>query len=193
MNLLIHQAMSSIVPQLSFYKGGFGIKYTRKVDMPLNKEIKFWPSQMGVWRIHRLILCRGVRIPEWVSCYDSKQSDGEVPEMQEFWGMLSTYSLPSLPCQLWHLLVALDRVLFMGQIELNYVLMQSWIAWNRTDFYREVCSYAKHNCLKWNYFCMLNWIVQNRTVFVIETVYVCKTEWFERNRTKTELFEIELL
>ena len=29
--------------------------------------------------------------------YDTKQFDGKVPVMQEFWGMRSTSSLPSLP------------------------------------------------------------------------------------------------
>ena len=33
--------------------------------------------------------------------YDTKQSDGEVPVMLEFWGMQSTPSLPSLPSPPW--------------------------------------------------------------------------------------------
>ena len=32
-------------------------------------------------RIHRLHFCRDVRPPQWVSWYDTKQSDGEVPVM----------------------------------------------------------------------------------------------------------------
>ena len=50
------------------------------------------------WRIHRLLLCRGVRPPR-NECpgYDTKQSDGEVPVMLELWGIRSTPSLPSLP------------------------------------------------------------------------------------------------
>ena len=35
---LIPLAMGSIVSLLFFYKDGFEIKYTTKVDMPLNKE-----------------------------------------------------------------------------------------------------------------------------------------------------------
>ena len=46
--------------------------------------------------------------------YDTKQSDGEVPVMQELWGMPSTSSLPSLLDPLWPKVVALDRVLFMS-------------------------------------------------------------------------------
>ena len=60
--------------------------------------------------------------------YDTKQSDGETPVILELWGMGSTPSLPLLPDPLWPRMVALDRVLSMGQIEL--------------------CTNAKLNCLK---------------------------------------------
>ena len=43
--------------------------------------------------------------------------------MLELWGMRSTLSLPWLPGLLWYGVVAYDRVLSMGQIELNGVLM----------------------------------------------------------------------
>ena len=43
--------------------------------------------------------------------------------MLVFWGMLSTPSLPSLPGQFWPGVIALDRSLSMGQIELKCVLM----------------------------------------------------------------------
>ena len=43
--------------------------------------------------------------------------------MLELWGMLSTPLLPLLPGPLWVEVVAPDRVLSMGQIELNRVLM----------------------------------------------------------------------
>ena len=55
--------------------------------------------------------------------YDTKQSDGEVPVMLDLWGMWSTSSLPSLPVPLRPGVVAPDRVLSMGQIELNCVLI----------------------------------------------------------------------
>ena len=42
--------------------------------------------------------------------------------MLELWGMQSTPSWPSLPGPLWSGMVAPDRVLSMGQIELSYVL-----------------------------------------------------------------------
>ena len=45
--------------------------------------------------------------------------------MMELWGLMSTPSLPSLQGLLWPGLVAPDRVLSMGCIEQNYVLMSS--------------------------------------------------------------------
>ena len=46
--------------------------------------------------------------------------------------MRTTHLLSSLPGSLWPGVVAPDRVLSTGQIELNSVLMQRWTAWNRT-------------------------------------------------------------
>ena len=54
--------------------------------------------------------------------YDTKQSDGEASVILELWGMRSTPLLPTLPGPLWPEVVALDRVLSMGQIELNRVV-----------------------------------------------------------------------
>ena len=50
--------------------------------------------------------------------YDTKQSDGEVPVMLGLWGIRSTPSLPLLPGPLWPGVVAPDRALYMGLIEL---------------------------------------------------------------------------
>ena len=47
--------------------------------------------------------------------------------MQELYGVQSTPSLPSVPDPLWPGVVAPDRVLSMGQIELNCVLMLNQI------------------------------------------------------------------
>ena len=74
-------------------------------------------------RIHRL--CRGVKTPHKCPGYDTKQSGSEVPVMLELWGMWSTSSLPLLPGPLCPEVVAPDRVLSMGQIQLNCVLMLS--------------------------------------------------------------------
>ena len=72
----------------------------------------------------------GVKLPQRVSWYDTKQSYAEISVMQELWAMWSTPLLSSLPGSLWPGVVALDRVLYMGQTELNCVSTLNWIVWN---------------------------------------------------------------
>ena len=60
--------------------------------------------------------------------------DGEVLLMLELWGKRSTPLLLSLLSPLWPGEVAPNRVLSMGQIKLNCVLLLNWIVWNRTIF-----------------------------------------------------------
>ena len=55
---------------------------------------------------------------ETIQQYDTKQSDGEVSVILELWGMQNNPSLPSLSGPLRSRVVAPDRVLPMGQIEL---------------------------------------------------------------------------
>ena len=57
-----------------------------------------------------------------------------VPVMLELWGMRRTPSFPFLPHPTWSREVIPDRVLPMGQVDLNCVLMLNWIAWNGTAF-----------------------------------------------------------
>ena len=52
--------------------------------------------------------------------------------MLKLWGMQSTPLLPSLPGPLNPGKVAPDKVLSMGQIEQNSILILNWIIWNRT-------------------------------------------------------------
>ena len=94
-----------------------------------------WPvrTQWSCW-IHRLHPCRGVRLSQWVSWFDSKQFDSEVPLILELWRIRSTLVLLSLPCPLCTGVVTPEKVLSMSQIELNNVLMRNWIVWNRTVF-----------------------------------------------------------
>ena len=78
--------------------------------------------------------------------------------MLEIWGMWSTPSLPSLLGSLGSGMVAPDRVLTVGQIELNCVFMQNRIVWNGTVFETvleielflplKLSTYAKLNCFK---------------------------------------------
>ena len=70
--------------------------------------------------------------PKECSDNETKQSDFEAPVMQERWGMQSSPSLPSFPGALWTEVLSPDRVLSMGQMKLNSVLMLNWIDWNRT-------------------------------------------------------------
>ena len=65
--------------------------------------------------------------------------------------MRRTPSLPSLPGPLWIGVVAPDRVLSMGQIELNCILKLNWIVWNRTVL--------TFNCVNKKAILILNWIV----------------------------------
>ena len=53
--------------------------------------------------------------------------------MLELWGM-RTPSLPSFPGPFWDPKIGPNRVLSMGQIEPNCVLMLNWITWNRTVY-----------------------------------------------------------
>ena len=99
----------------------------------------------GCW-IHRLHLWRRVKLPP-----------NECPDyVTKQWGMRSTPSLPSLPNPLWPGEVSLYRVLSMGQIELNCVLMQNWIARNRTVF--DIKTVLTLNWIFWNRIVWLNWI-----------------------------------
>ena len=80
-------------------------------------------SRLGGAVEYRLYLLRGVRPSYESPDYDTKKSDGEVPMMQEIWVMLKIPSLPSLPDSLFLGVVAPDRALSMGQIDLNCILM----------------------------------------------------------------------
>ena len=59
-----------------------------------------------------------------------KQSDDEASVILDLWGMWSTPSLPLLPDPLLPRVIAPDRVLSMGQIELNCVLMLYGLVWS---------------------------------------------------------------
>ena len=94
-----------------------------------------YPVSWDCW-IHQLHLCWGVRHPTNVfPGYDTKQCNSEVPVMLELWEMRSTPLLPSLSGPLLPRVVAPDRVLSMGQLELNRVLMLNRIVWNVTGFF----------------------------------------------------------
>ena len=97
-------------------------------------ETRNYPWPWPRVRIHQLYLCRGVPPPNECPVYDTKQSDDKAPVMLELWRMQNTPLLPSLPGPLWLKVVSPDRVLSMGQIEINCVLMINWIVWNMIVF-----------------------------------------------------------
>ena len=82
--------------------------------------------------------------------YDTKHFDDEVPVLLELWEMWSTPSLTLLQSPLWPGLVAPDRVLSIGQLEikhgfesllllpLNWSFMLNRLIWNRTAFVTEI-------------------------------------------------------
>ena len=81
-------------------------------------------------RIHPTAsLQRGKTPPNEYLGYGLKQSDGEAPVL-ELWGMWHTPLLPLLPGWLWTGVLAPDRVLSIGQMELECKQM----------------TYAKLNC-----------------------------------------------
>ena len=128
-------------------------------------------------RIHRLLLCTGVRPPS-SEChgYDTKQSDDVVLVMQELWGMWSTSSLPSLPGPLWARVTAPDRVQYMGQIQLNFVLMLNWIVWNRTVL--------AFDTVQTKTILILNWIAWNGTVYMFKNGIGSKNlQWLMCHKT----------
>ena len=88
----------------------------------------------------------GVRPPN--ECTDMTLNNLRVPVMLERWGMWVTSSLPSLSVPLWPRVVTSDRVLSLGQIELDCVLMLNGIVSNRTVLTFKLRIYAKLNSLK---------------------------------------------
>ena len=92
-----------------------------------------------------------------MSVLDTTLNNGGVSVMLELWEMQSTPSLPSLLGSLWPGVVAPDRVLSMGRIELNCILTLNWIVWigNVADVETVLT---------------LNWMVWNRTVLTVNCV-----------------------
>ena len=73
------------------------------------------------------IFAEGQELPNECPDFETKQSDYKAPVMQELWKMRITSLLSSLPGPLWARMDTSDRILCMGQIELNGVFMLNWI------------------------------------------------------------------
>ena len=97
--------------------------------------------------------------------YDNKQSDVKISVILKVWKMQNTHSLPSFLCPFCPWVIAHEKALCLGQIELNCVLILNWIAWKRTALTFKLRIYANLNCLKWNCFGMRNSVVWNRIIW----------------------------
>ena len=75
-------------------------------------------SRMGLLNTPTSSSQKGKSLQNECPVYNTKHTDSEVPVMLELWRMQSTPPLPSVPGPLWPGVVAPDRVLSMGQIEL---------------------------------------------------------------------------
>ena len=97
---------------------------------------------------------------------------GEAPVTLELWVTRSIPSLPSLPGPFWLGVVAPDRVLCIGQIEVNYILMLNWIFWNRTVFDIQTLLWYQTELFEVELFRYLNcvliliWILWNKAIFI---------------------------
>ena len=126
------------------------LQYTQRgfPQLPPRPQDGSGPSRLGLQNTLTASLQRGKTPANECLAYDTKQSGGEASVMLKLWGMRSTPLLPLHQGPLWPRMVAPDRALSMGQIELNCVLMLNWIAWNRTALTFKLHTYAKLNCLK---------------------------------------------
>ena len=102
------------------------------------------PSRLGQKNTSTASLQRD-KTSQQVLGYDTKQSECQVPVMLGLWGMWSNPLLPLLTGLPRPRMVAPERALSIGWIELNCILMLNWIVWIRTIW--------------------LNWIAWNRNVF----------------------------
>ena len=96
-------------------------------------------------RIHPLILCRGIRLLQLVSEIQHKKYDGEASVIMELWGMRSNPLLLSLPGPLWPGVVAMDRAVSIGQMELFDILTELFeikLFLNLTAREQKNCTYA---------------------------------------------------
>ena len=152
--------------------------------------IDSWSSHLNVLsKKSRRILCWQVRPPP-NECprYDTKQSESEVPIILELCGILSTSLLPSLWGLLWPGVVAPDRVLSMGPIELNSVHILNWIAWNRIIFdISTAYLWLLWIELFWHLKCVLvlNWFIWNRTFYMYKNGFgINNLQWLMCHKTK---------
>ena len=109
------------LPQINYNFGLFKSLVTKCLILSYPRFLCFSLST-GVVEYTNCFSGRGKTSPQRVSWFDIKQSDGEVLVTLENWRVQNTSSLPLFPGPLWPRVVAPDRVLFTGQIQLNCIL-----------------------------------------------------------------------
>ena len=129
-----------------------------------NFSFKWQLTQLGLKNIWSASLQRGKTHPECPR-YDIKPSDDVAPAL-EIWGMWCTPLLPLLPGPLRSGVVAPDRVLSMGQIELF-----DYLNWVQTNHWCLIELLVIHSNT-WNHSTVCKWIVLNRNTCKLFTV--CK-------------------
>ena len=85
----------------------------------MDSNIHYFAQSAGAVEYTDCTSADGLDSPNGCPAYDTKQSDSEVPVMLV---LSRVWSTPLLPGTLWPGVVAHDRILSMGQIELKCVL-----------------------------------------------------------------------
>ena len=111
-------------------------KTTKKV--PFGKVRKEIINVKGTHATPQLYLCRKIRLSHVSWIWHQKHLLLRLIIMLELWGMQNTSLLLSLPGLLSPRSVTPDKLLSMGQIELNCVLRLKWIVWKGTVYMHKV-------------------------------------------------------
>ena len=119
----------SFLPQRNLVGFHWSLSSCRSPGLSFCFLLICWPSRLGLQNTPTTSLQIGKTSPSECPGYGTIQSDGEAQVTLKLWKMQITFLLPSPPCPLWPGAVALDRALFLYQIERNY-------------------AYVKLNCLK---------------------------------------------
>ena len=121
----------------------YGFKYSSQMKViwmqfygfKYSCQIQIWPSRLGLQNTPATYLQRCKTLPMSVLDITPNNLIVRLPYCRSFGECRVPNSLPSLPGPLWLGVVAPDRILSMGQIELNCVLILKLIVWNRTGFF----------------------------------------------------------
>ena len=80
-----------------------------------------------------------------------------------------------------------DRVQSMGQIEIDCVLMQNWIFWNRTVF--EIETVLRVNRITWNKTVLTFTCVWTKTILILNWIVWIRTVWLNWIASSRNVFD----